>query len=215
MAAKNIIVISKGIIHPPVTGRIALRRTLRRLVRSGRLRSFREVRSFQALLRPRILEDCSAILVYVHEKAISTQALAVFDGFVRAGGGVLAIHSASASFKKTPRYSEIIGGSFRGHGTVEMLDIRPRDPPGPEAADDPFRGIAGFETRDELYIHEHSPGIRRHFVCRHDGADVPVVWTHLLGAGRVCCASLGHLGSTMRNAAYQRVLEKGLAWASG
>ena len=39
-----------------------------------------------------------------------------FDGFVRAGGGVLAIHSATASFKGSPAYFEVLGGRFVGQG---------------------------------------------------------------------------------------------------
>jgi len=68
MQPKKIVVISQGIIHPLVTGRVTLHRMLRRQVRSQRARFFREARFWEALLPPGML----------------------------VGSGVLAIHSASA-----------------------------------------------------------------------------------------------------------------------
>ena len=66
-----------------------------------------------------------AVVLYYHARTISPSALEALDRFVRGGGGILAVHSATASFKGTPRYTDILGGRFTGHPPVGPLEIRP------------------------------------------------------------------------------------------
>jgi type 1 glutamine amidotransferase len=208
---ESVLLVSDGLVHPPVTGRAALRRLLGERVGC----SLTHARSLESLRHLRDLERFQAIILYFHHRKLSPEALDLFEEFVRAGGGVLAIHCATASFKQVPRYAGILGGRFIGHGRVQMLSAEPAPGPAAGETDDPFRGLAGFAVRDELYLHELQPGARVHFSCRSGGALVPVIWTFRSGTGRVCCAALGHRAATLRNAAYGLVLRKGLAWAAG
>ncbi len=209
MPQKKIVLVSRGIVHPPLAGRRALRTLLRRARYVTQ-----ELSSIERLTRPGALEGCSALIVYIHGKTISDGALSAVDAFVRAGGGLLGIHSATASFKQTPGWFDILGARFTGHGPVARLRIEPAGAPG-AGGEVPFPETQAFEVRDELYLHDHAPGIRVHFFCRHGGADVPVVWSLRRGAGRVCCATLGHRAATMRDDAWQALLSEGLAWVSG
>jgi hypothetical protein len=117
-----------------------------------------------------------------HHKTISPFALSCLDEFVRRGGGVLAIHSATASFKQEPRYFEILGGRFRMHGAVEIFTVYQT-----RTADEVFGALAPFQIRDELYIHELEPEITIHFETMHEGQSVPVVWTRR-EPRLLCCA---------------------------
>ena len=198
---KKILLVTDGFFHPPFWGRVALRSALDELAGF----EFELVAALDEL--PNNLASFSALVLYFHHKKISTEALAKLDEFVSKGGGVLGIHSATASFKEEERYFEILGGRFVGHGKVESFKVK-------RLKEDVFAGIDDFVVRDELYLHELQTGIDVHFTAQHDGKDVPAVWTYQYGKGRVCYAVPGHTTSTMKNTTYQQVLKRGLEWVS-
>jgi len=199
----NILLVTQGLFHPSWRARKLLHKILEGLEGF----SFHTVNSMESL--PQDLENYAAMVIYVHHKKISENALDRFDTFVKTGGGVLGVHTATASFKQQLAYSEIMGGCFTGHGPIERFEIQPLV----ESA--VFQDIPAFSVKDELYIHELQPGITPHFVAPYDGQEVPVVWTHPYGAGRVCVAVPGHFSRTLENKAYQEVLQQGLLWVSG
>ncbi len=197
------LLITDGIIHPPLLGRVALRRALAALAGFA----WEQARSLEVLpSRPR---NYAALVLYFHHARISERALEALEQFVAGGGGVLAIHSATASFKETPAYFDILGGKFVGHGPVEHFEVRPV----PESG--LFGDIPPFTVRDELYRHELRPGIQAHLVAVERGEEVPVLWTYRYGQGRVCYAVPGHCAATMRHPTYQEVLRRGLLWVCG
>jgi type 1 glutamine amidotransferase len=199
----RILLVTQGLFHPSLRARKLLRKALEEL--DGL--SFHSVNSMESL--PQDLDSYAAMVLYVHHRKISETALNRFDTWVKQGGGVLGIHTATASFKQQLHYSEMMGGRFVGHGRVERFEIQPL------AASTVFRDIPAFSVKDELYIHELQPGITPHFVAQHGGQSVPVVWTHQHGAGRICVAVPGHLSRTIKNKDYQKVLQQGLLWVGG
>jgi type 1 glutamine amidotransferase len=198
---KKILLVTDGIFHPPLFGRLSLHKTLKRLD----FFSFAHVSSLEKL--PDDLADFSALVLHYHHKVISDKALKRLDDFVKYGGGILAIHAATASFKKTLPYFEIIGGRFIGHGKVERFEAR-------KVNASIFGGIDNFIVKDELYIHELRMGIEVHFITKHEGTDVPVVWTYQYGKGKVCYAVAGHTTGSMTNPSYQQILQRGLKWVT-
>lgn len=198
---KKVLLVTAGIFHPPLWGRMVLHSMLRNLPGFA----FEHVRSLEKL--PTSLERFSALVLHFHHKKISPAALAKLDSFVKNGGGLLAIHGATASFKGTMPYFDILGGRFIGHGKVAKFAIRKVD-------EMVFGSIGDFEVRDELYLHELRAGIVVHFVARHQGKDIPVVWTYHYGKGRVCYSLPGHTSATMQNPIYQKVLLRSLEWVA-
>lgn len=196
---KRVLLVTDGLFHPPLPARMTLRETLTKL--DGFI--FQHVRSMEKL--PNDLGSFSAIVIYIHHKKISEKALAQLDGFVSNGGGILGVHTATASFKQQMHYFEILGGRFTGHGPIERFEVS-------RMKNEIFGDIKDFVVKDELYIHELQPGIETHFTARHEGEDVPVVWTYQYGQGRVCYAVPGHTTATMRNETYQMILQRGLKW---
>jgi type 1 glutamine amidotransferase len=197
-----ILLVSDGIVHPSLLGRFWLRRALRALPGYH----FRRVASLEAL--PDLaLASFRALVLYVHHKTLSLPALGCLETFVRQGGGLLGVHSASASFKQEDRYFEILGGRFVGHGPVETFQLQPATP-----QDVIFGGIAAFSVRDELYRHEYDPDNRVHFFALVGGEREPQVWTRRYGQGRVCYCALGHTAAAMRHPSVWEILQRGLAW---
>jgi type 1 glutamine amidotransferase len=201
----SVLLVSDGLAHPSLLGRFWLRRGLAAMAGYR----FRRVASLEAL--PGLtLGSFQGILLYIHHETLSPSALESLEGFVRQGGGLLAVHSASASFKQEERYFAILGGSFREHGPIEPFQVEPVTP-----QDEIFRGIPAFFVTDELYRHDYDPDNRVHFYTPVGEEREPVVWTRRHGQGRVCYCALGHTAATMRYPQVQRILQQGVAWACG
>lgn len=198
---KKILLVTAGFFHPTFLGRLALHKALKQL--DGF--SFKHVSSLEKL--PANLESFSALVLHYHHKTISELALTKLKTYVTRGGGILAIHAATASFKETLLYFEILGGRFIGHRKVERFKVE-------KLKAGIFAGLDDFAVTDELYIHELSPDIEVHFTAKHDGQDIPVVWTYRYGQGKICYAAPGHTTESMRNKTYQHLLKRGLVWVT-
>ena len=129
---------------------------------------------------------------------------------MRGGGGLLAIHAASASFKLQPRWREILGGRFVGHGPVQRFQVEPSLPDDAE-----FGPLPAFEVRDELYRHEYDADNRVHLHVAVDGEREPVLWTRRHGEGRVAYCSLGHKAAALRHPSVVAVLQQALRFTLG
>ena len=153
------------------------------------------------------LSRFQAMVLYYHHEGLDGAALAAFEGFVAGGGGVLALHSATASFKEEGRYTELLGGRFAGHGPVERFEVQPAAP-----AEAVFGDIGPFTVKDELYLHDLQPDLDVHFTAQYGGKPQPLVWTRQSGEGRVCCFGPGHRTETMKQPQVQQLLREALAW---
>ncbi len=212
---KKVLLITDGIFHPTLLGRLALYKAMGHPLPSGvphgNGKEFGVMKEFQFThissldKLPPTLDIFSALVLHYHHRTISDAAFGRFETYVKGGGGILAIHAATASFKDRRPYFKILGGQFIGHGKVENFELK-------RVRDDIFSGIDNFVVKDELYIHELEQGIEVHFIAKHEGNDIPVVWTHRYGKGKICYAVPGHTTESMRNKTYQQVLRRGLAW---
>lgn len=160
------------------------------------------------------LEQYRGLVLYFHHKRISDAALRAFDQYVLAGGGVLAVHSASASFKQTPGYFEILGGRFVRHGPVRAFQVSSTEP-----VDELFGRGRSFTLVDELYRHEWHPSNRIHFQIEvNENGSVfqePFAWTRNHGKGRVAYVSGGHVAGSFRQPEVQHILTNALSWVTG
>jgi type 1 glutamine amidotransferase len=199
----NALLISAGIRHPPWLGRYWLRRALDSLPGFN----FHRLSSLEKIpILP--LDQYQGMVLYFHQQWLSAPALEAFDRYVHTGGGILAIHSATASFKDEPRYFDILGGQFREHGPIQSFQVEPCLP-----KDEIFGDVKPFTVRDELYRHEYDHDNQVHFYAMVDDEQEPIVWTRPYGCGRVCYCALGHQTETIRQAEVQVILQRGFIWA--
>lgn len=196
---KTLWLVSDGLIHPPLDGRLALRQTVQR--KSG-MQVF-QCRQLEQL--PVDLSGVAAVVLYIHRQQVDEAVLNRLLEYVAGGGGLLGVHSATASFKTSLPYFELMGGRFIGHGKVQPLQFRPM-------REDLFGGIGVFSVRDELYLHEFQPNVEVHWLASAGEEEAPAVWTYRYGAGRVCYLLPGHLGSSLRHPAVQEIIRRGLDW---
>ncbi len=200
---RKIMIISAGTVHPNLLARHYLSNHLKTvegisLIPAGSIEAARDLN-----------EDYAALVLYLHRQRISDEALHALDTFISRGGGLLAIHSASASFKQTPRYYEILGGRFIAHGKIAPYTVHPRE------GDSPLAGSLGsFSIRDELYLHDYQKDVAVHFFTERDGEREPVVWTRKHHQGSVCYIAPGHCAATVKHPAIRMIITRGLQWVA-
>ncbi len=200
-----ILLISQGLVHPSLPARLVLRQALERSEEF----SFRQVGSLESL--PKLmLEQYRALVLYFHHKSLSASALDCLEGYLSRGGGCLAVHSVSASFKLEDRFTALLGGRFDHHAPVESFTVLPY-----LSGDRIFGEYAPFSLKDERYIHVYDPTNTIHFAFRSESGLEPLVWTRPYGQGRVCYVAAGHTLSSVRSPEIQRILVQGLRWCVG
>jgi len=164
--------------------------------------------------------DADVLLFYTTGYSLNPEQERALEAFVNDGGGIVALHGASASFGNSQVWQRLLGAKFSGHAAgLFPLEIEVVDPGSPIT-----RGVMAFQTTDEEYHHTSAPGTERHVLARfkerppqstnpQDNRDV--AWTRAIGKGRVFYNALGHDDQTWSNPAWQRMVIQGIRWAAG
>ncbi len=129
--------------------------------------------------------------------------------FVRSGGALAGIHSATDSFKKSDAYWELVGGRFAGHGHGKYtVYIHDKDHPITKDLED-------FEITDETYRHAYHKNLRmRSLTCMNRGNErQSMAWVQDYGNGRVFYTANGHGREAWTNPHFQRLAVRGIYWA--
>lgn len=147
--------------------------------------------------------------------------------FLRAGGGVVGIHSATGSERQWPWYWALMGGKFVRHPKMQTFTVRVKDAKHPSTRVLP----AAFEWTDECYYHDHiKPGIhvlletelaklddpkKAEYPGDRFGDSVPLAWCHEFEGGRVFYTALGHKIEHYSDARLAAHILGGIQWAMG
>jgi len=145
---------------------------------------------------------------------------------VESGKGVVAFHTANASFNDRDPRGAILGGVALGHGSQQnarMLVVSPK-----------FPGLAGlgksFSMLEEWYafrylkkdlhvilVQDTGPmkKARGYDKKMYDRPPYPATWARMQGKGRVFYTSMGHREDVWTNPAFQQITLGALAWAMG
>lgn len=161
--------------------------------------------------------DYDVVLFYGGPEKQELQERAI-QGYVESGGGVVALHHASANSSNA--WIQLIGGRFAGHpamSDVEVVLIEGKHPI--------LAGIEGkFRIYDEAYRHKFAEVKRAVLVKGKEVAkdpkkeiehDLDLVWTREVGKGRVVYNALGHGPEAWNNANWQKMVVQSVLWAAG
>lgn len=131
--------------------------------------------------------------------------------YVRAGGGLVAVHSGTAGYRDWPAVRAVLGGVFTSHPppcavTVEPLSGHPL-----------CAGVnESFTIHDEHYqmiLDDPTADVFLH-TCSGHGVQ-PAGWTRREGTGRVVVLTPGHFPEVWLHPATQRLLANALHWTVG
>lgn len=150
-----------------------------------------------------------------HAYRITDAAAAALDRHVRAGGGLLALHTAVICFDGHPHWKALCGAAWAwgtsahpplGPAHVRLTADGRRHPV--------TAGVGDFTVDDEVYgFLDEEDGLTPLLTSAHGGRDHPVVWAREVGAGRVVTDVLGHGPASLEHPAHRRLLAQAMAWA--
>lgn len=156
------------------------------------------------------LERFDALMIYANHDEISPSQEKAMMQFVKQGGGLIPVHSASYCFRNSDAYVKLVGGQFQSHktGTFSAEIVKPDHPA--------MAGLKPFESWDETYVHTlHNPD-RVVLMERVEGDHrEPYTWVKEYGKGRMFYTALGHDERTWDHPGFHALLEKGILWAVG
>lgn len=197
------VIATQGLWHPNPVARHRLR-LLTEQVRQGERVSAVGMRSVSDL-EANFVDFC---ILYFHHPADCPDVVAGLDEFVRAGGALLAVHGALASFKGNDRYRSLLGGVFLCHGPISGLDVS-------SESDDSGRT---FTLVDEPYEVAMNDDVEIRWTWRNpdpgstNASSAPAAWVRRHGSGRVACLSLGHRAGTWTAPGVRAIVRDLVGW---
>lgn len=157
------------------------------------------------------LAKYDGLIIYANTVKIAPDQEKALLDYVAGGKGFIPIHCASYCFLNSPKYIDLVGAQFQKHGIgVFRATVALPDHP-------IMKGYAGFESRDETYVHtKHNEKDRTVLEYRIDGdLKEPWTWVRTHGQGRVFYTAWGHDRLTWGNPGFHDLLERGIRWAVG
>jgi type 1 glutamine amidotransferase len=153
---------------------------------------------------------------------------AAFERWVRAGGGVVAIHAAANADRDWDWYGDLLGGArFRNHPPGELqfqqAAVVVQDPDHPATA--PLPRV--WTRTDEWYNFAPEPGPRAHVLAtldertydEDDGSPAPdehpIAWCARHEGARQVYTALGHGAEAWSDPLYRAHVLGALEWAAG
>ncbi len=129
--------------------------------------------------------------------------------WVRGGGALVGVHSATVSGIENPAFKALLGGRFVSHPPQFCFTVSPMFREHPITA-----GIEAFTVKDEMYIQEYEDSIDIHMVTVDRGVSYPMVWSRTDGKGRIAHITMGHGPQVWSLPQYQTLILHALAWTS-
>src|SRR5262245_48208570 len=146
------------------------------------------------------------------------------EAWVRAGGGIVGIHSASATEQDWPFYVDLIGPQFVAHAPglfLGTVTIEPTNHP-------ITAGLSAFPLTDEWYVFtthpEDMPGVTP--LLAIDESSITgyppelrqghhvIAWTNEKYSGRVFYTAAGHNPDSYTDPTFVEILGRGIEWSA-
>lgn len=166
------------------------------------------------------------VFVSANPCELSEEKRAEFQEYVASGGGIVGIHSASATAREPKRWAwweELVGRVFLSHPPQQTGTIKVVDPDFPAClhldekwiwTDEWYTFATPFPENLNVLLEvdekSYYPG-PEHFM----GESHPVAWYHETFGGRVFYSSLGHIEKSYSDPDFQQHMFGGMLWAIG
>jgi type 1 glutamine amidotransferase len=151
---------------------------------------------------------------------LNAEQKAVFERYIRSGGGFVGIHSASDTEYNWPWYGRLVGAYFASHPRIQQAAVHIVDPGHPST-----NGLTViWERTDEWYNFRTNPRGEVHVLATLDettysggkmGADHPIAWCHMMEGGRSWYTAMGHTKGSYAEPLFRLHLLGGIESAAG
>jgi cytochrome c len=146
---------------------------------------------------------------------------AVFETYIRAGGGFVGIHAATDAEYGWAFYHDLVGARFLAHGPAVTASLRVEDTVHPASSAIPNPWL----RYDEWYDFTENPRPTAHVLINLDETtypdnpspmgDHPIAWCKSVGAGRSLYTGLGHTSAAFADPIVLRHLLGSILYATG
>jgi type 1 glutamine amidotransferase len=175
-----------------------------------------------SILRPDRLAQYDLIISNSLFLTPNKEQLQALQDFVAEGKSYLTLHCGLLSLLNWHEYERFIGGIFIGGPSsvphrfkvvTENVEFWGYKYPFRKSSDHPVSKVVDdFVIKDELYHFQPSiPDF--HALARAE--NLPVMWWHPVGKGKVMSLTLGHDEEAKNNPGYQQLLINGVRWLTG
>lgn len=174
-----------------------------------------------AITAENLARYAAVVLYTTGELPIDDEHQHALEQWVKNGGALVGIHSATDTWYEQPWYQRIIGGQFNGHPWHEKIRVTVEDDEHPATAHlDP-----NFEITDEIYTfknwHRHPLNVLLSLdvtsIDKTKGnradEDYALAWWMNVGRGRMLYTALGHREEVWRDPRFLTHVVEGLTWA--
>lgn len=138
-------------------------------------------------------------------------------GFVKAGGALLGMHTASICFDDWPEWGDVLGGTWQWGESHHPPPARVRATP-TRKRHALTQGVNPFDVEDEVYHGLKLEADIEPLVvaeCAGGEGPQPVVWARACGKGRVVYDALGHDAASINQPDHRRLLQNAARWLLG
>ena len=145
------------------------------------------------------------------EDGVTEVGPAELRAYVEEGGGLLSLHAGNCFFAdKDKEYVDFLGNAFVTH--PRRCDVQMKIVKEHPVAD----GVTDFVVRDDHYELDHLAEDRDEFMISvsETGGTQTAGYTRLIGEGRLCVLTPGHLLSVFQNENYQKMLCNAIKWCA-
>jgi cytochrome c len=142
-----------------------------------------------------------------------------FERFIRAGGGLVGVHSATDTEYDWAFYGALVGAYFAGHPDIQAASVQLEDPSHPTMIGLPRT----WTRRDEWYNFQKNPRSNVNVLATLDersysggsmGSDHPIIWSHQYSGGRAWYTAGGHTIESFSEPLFVDQLGKAIVWAA-
>lgn len=152
--------------------------------------------------------DC--LVLYTQGDTFDASQVESLTTWLRAGGALVGVHTATATNKTDDAYARLIGSRFIGHGPVFDFKVHVADPEHPIV-----HRIQDYRITDELYLLQPFDDFHVLLDAWWQGRKQPIAYTKSEGKGRVVYLANGHDPRALSHPTVQQLLSRAVRYALG
>jgi predicted dehydrogenase/type 1 glutamine amidotransferase len=149
------------------------------------------------------------VVLYTFGDYLDEAGITALEKFVRAGGGLVGVHTAIATNPSSDALGKLLGARIV-KGYIGEHKILISDPNHPIA-----HRVQEFRMDDELYVTEQKSDYHAFLAAWFDGKQQPMGWSRREGKGHVVYLGNGHTPQGLTHPTFKQLLARSVRFAAG
>jgi type 1 glutamine amidotransferase len=138
---------------------------------------------------------------------LTDEQITALSEWVRDGGKLLGIHSATVLGDSSTKLADLMGGEFIEHPPQFTFTVFPLSRVHPIT-----QGVEAFSIKDEFYMQKVAADVQVHMVAFDRGIAHPMAWSKSFGKGKVAYLAPGHNPAVWNHPTFQKLTTQAIQW---